>query len=55
MSEEVTARDLVELKRRAIESAARRDFDEAMSVYRPDSVYVGEAHAAAKQLAESRG
>jgi hypothetical protein len=29
--------------------------DEVMSVYGPDSVYVDEAHAAAEQLAESRG
>jgi hypothetical protein len=36
MPEEVTSPDLVELSRRAVESAARRDFDEAMSVYVPD-------------------
>jgi ketosteroid isomerase-like protein len=39
MSEESTTPDLVELNRRAIESAARRDFDAAMSPYGPDSVW----------------
>jgi ketosteroid isomerase-like protein len=39
MTEKSTIPDLVELNRRAIESAARRDFDEAMSSYGPDSVW----------------
>jgi hypothetical protein len=55
MPEEVTIPDLVELNRRAIESAARRDLDEAMSVYGPDSVYVDEVYAAVEQLGESMG
>jgi len=37
MSEESTTPDLVELNRRAIESAARRDWDAAMVSYGPDS------------------
>jgi ketosteroid isomerase-like protein len=39
MSEEVTTPDLVELNRRAIDSAARSDFHQAMSVYGPDAVW----------------
>ncbi len=39
MPGESTTPDLVELNRRAIESAARRDFDAAMSPYGPDSVW----------------
>lgn len=39
MSEESTTSDLVELNRRAIESAARRDWDAATSCYGPDSVW----------------
>jgi ketosteroid isomerase-like protein len=39
MSEESTTPDLIELNRRAVESAACRDFDAAMSVYGPDSVW----------------
>jgi limonene-1,2-epoxide hydrolase len=37
--EESATPDLVELNRRAIESAARRDFDAAMRSYGPDSVW----------------
>jgi ketosteroid isomerase-like protein len=39
MEEESTTPDLVELNRRAIESATRGDFDAAMSSYGPDSVW----------------
>jgi ketosteroid isomerase-like protein len=39
MPEESTTPDLVELNRRAIESAARRDWDSAMVSYGPDSVW----------------
>jgi ketosteroid isomerase-like protein len=39
MSEESTTPDLVELTRRAIEAAGRRDFDAAMSFYTQDSVW----------------
>jgi ketosteroid isomerase-like protein len=39
MSEESTTPDLVELNRRAIESAASGDFDVAISCYGPDSVW----------------
>jgi ketosteroid isomerase-like protein len=39
MSEESTIPDLVELNRRAIEAVSRRDFDEAMASYGPDSVW----------------
>lgn len=39
MSEESTTPDLVELNRRAIEAAGRRDFDAAMTPYGPESVW----------------
>jgi ketosteroid isomerase-like protein len=39
MEEESATPDLVELNRRAIESATRGDFDAAMSSYGPDSVW----------------
>ena len=39
MSEQITTPELVELNRRAIESAARNDFDRAMGVYGPDWVW----------------
>jgi ketosteroid isomerase-like protein len=39
MSEESTTPNLVELTRHAIESAARHDLDEAMSVYGPTSIW----------------
>jgi ketosteroid isomerase-like protein len=39
MPEESTTPDLAELNRRAIESAARRDWDAAMDSYGPDSVW----------------
>jgi ketosteroid isomerase-like protein len=39
MSEESATPDLVELTREAIESVPRRDFETAMSVYGPDSVW----------------
>jgi ketosteroid isomerase-like protein len=39
MSEESTTPDLVELTRHAIASAVRGDFDAAMSVYGPGSVF----------------
>jgi hypothetical protein len=38
MPDESTTPDLVELTRRAIEAAGRRDFDAAMSFYTGDSV-----------------
>ena len=39
MAKESTAPDLVELMRRAIESGARGEVDEAMSIYGPDPVW----------------
>jgi ketosteroid isomerase-like protein len=39
MPEESTTPDLVELNRRAIEAVSRRDFDEAMARYGPESVW----------------
>jgi hypothetical protein len=41
MPEESTTPDLAELNRRAIESAACRDWDAAMVSYGPDSVWDG--------------
>jgi ketosteroid isomerase-like protein len=38
-TEESTTPDLVELVRRSIEAAARRDFDAAMSVYSPRAIW----------------
>ena len=39
MSEESTARDMVELLRQSVEAANRRDFDAAWSIYSPDVVW----------------
>lgn len=39
MSAESTAPDLVELTRRAIQAANRRDLDAVMNVYSPEAVY----------------
>jgi ketosteroid isomerase-like protein len=41
MSEEATTPDLVELSRRALDAANRRDFDAVASFYAPDAVYRG--------------
>jgi ketosteroid isomerase-like protein len=41
MSEESTTPDLVELTRRVLEAANRRDFDVLMSFFAPDAVWEG--------------
>jgi ketosteroid isomerase-like protein len=39
MAEEPTSPELLDVDRRAIEAVGRRDFDAAVSMYRPDSVW----------------